>query len=627
MVVHLSHALKIPKKKTREEEGLGTMKASNYNRIQKSYEVICTSLIIIWSSLAYGQTDPRNANAIRVSPEDLRGSYITKDLTSQNLRLTINKVMNNKGLHKKIRLIQENKPSLVAREKFTESHFYRFAINNDEFCNFYVRARTSLYQSPLMIGKIPNLENISIPDEVTFPDLRESILDLKLKVANGLIPFIFTHKDSSFLQTDQKSCLDFENGSITGVWKIFFRINEQPFVASYNKSGLMRVDKRFFHAQGQVYTYPKNKMETPETAAFPVELSDNSEYLENKYFTTNLNTSIYPKAQSANGIFNIEASDPRFEEAAVFINANRMIGWYQGMGYTDEQFGSPTRMILNIHATTDGSSNNAYYWPADSRNPPAIFIGDGDGKFLQNLATDIDVISHEFGHHVIWQRIQETSGESLVLHEGLADFFTFAKTGDPCLGESICPSNTNVCSWNQCLRSAENNYQMGDPEISGEAHVHSQFVSGMLWDMIAIDGIPSSDLTRLLLAGIDDLVYNSGYYDLIAVMIYADYEMYAGKYCSKILERANTRGLQDVIADNSCSELPIMPDSDRNSLSRSSTGSTTVKNSRSGTSPSLCGTINSSNDISNTILLIILIFPLGVLLIPRVIKEINLFKY
>ena len=83
-------------------------------------------------------------------------------------------------------------------------------------------------------------------------------------------------------------------------------------------------------------------------------------------------------------------------------------------------------IILDIHARPGGSKNNALYVPKETETDAAkIMIGNGDGNILKNLPQDREVISHELGHHIIYHHITQTSGESLILHEGLADFFTF----------------------------------------------------------------------------------------------------------------------------------------------------------------------------------------------------------
>src|SRR5690606_34583582 len=106
------------------------------------------------------------------------------------------------------------------------------------------------------------------------------------------------------------------------------------------------------------------------------------------------------------------------------------------------------------------------------------------------LSTNSDVVAHEFGHHVEFESLQETRGESLVMNEGLTDYFAMARSGDSCLGESICPYNSSInCEVNQkapkqsCLRSATAVKYVLNENTKTDAHFKSQFISGMLWDL------------------------------------------------------------------------------------------------------------------------------------------------
>lgn len=166
------------------------------------------------------------------------------------------------------------------------------------------------------------------------------------------------------------------------------------------------------------------------------------------------------------------------------------------------------------------------------------------------------MIFHEFGHHVIFRSIKTTSGESLVLHEGLADFLAYAKTGNNCLGESICPidSPLNCAVKAQCLRTAENSFIYGGATTPREPHLKSQFISGMLWDIHEDDGVPLFDLSKIVIKSIEYLTYNSGYRHLIVALIHADTDLYNGRYCMNIYKHASQRGLSGLISDFGCGD-------------------------------------------------------------------------
>ena len=148
-------------------------------------------------------------------------------------------------------------------------------------------------------------------------------------------------------------------------------------------------------------------------------------------------------------------------------------------------------------------------------------------QVLDNLPKDTDVISHEYGHHVIYKSLKSTRGESLILHEGLADFFVFARTGDGCLGESICPSGSQICEVDQCLRTADNSLVYGEGLYPHKpAHQKGQLISGYLWDLAQSNDVPLEDLERMVLRAIDLLVSDSGIEHFMLALYNADQELH-----------------------------------------------------------------------------------------------------
>ena len=143
-----------------------------------------------------------------------------------------------------------------------------------------------------------------------------------------------------------------------------------------------------------------------------------------------------------------------------------------------------------------------------------------------------------------------------MLHEGLADFLTFASTGNACLGESICPENSYICVvQNQCLRSADNDYTYTSADLPDGAHLRSQFISGYLWDLVTKDGLGEDLVTTLLLQAIDLFVTNSGYTHLVLGLLLVDESSYGGQYCETIYNRAIDRGLEEFISGIDCNNV------------------------------------------------------------------------
>ena len=346
-------------------------------------------------------------------------------------------------------------------------------------------------------------------------------------------------------------CYVITQNELKPVWKIRFTIEKMLYEVQMDLSDIYSSSSIFFDVDGKSSIYPNNNLDSSLQEFSLTGLVDTGT-LENQYFITEIDSSSSESRATATDFnFTFDTSSSQFAETSIFTNANRTIEWFTNIGYTS--FGT-NKMKLMVHAVLNSSTNNALYQP--SQTAPTIYIGDGDGTILQNLATDADVVTHEFGHHVIYDTITTTQGESLVLHEGIADFFTFAKSGNACLGESICPANSPIgCAVaEQCLRTAENSYTYGAADLPTEEHLRSQFISGMLWDLNAKDGIPLETVARLVLHGVGLLASNSGYHDLVLSLLYADSELTSSQHCATIYARAQARGLSSVIADFGCSD-------------------------------------------------------------------------
>lgn len=264
--------------------------------------------------------------------------------------------------------------------------------------------------------------------------------------------------------------------------------------------------------------------------------------MTNEHFTT-ADYKNAPRAYSPTNSFVYNgASNPHFAEASTFAYVNQQYDFLKSMHFT---WSGTTPMNIVTHATIGSTINNALYTPSDGTSSPTIKVGDGDGVALQNLPYDADVVSHEFSHHVIYQSITKIAGEALILHEGLADFLTMARTSDGCLGESICPASSNACQiQSQCLRTANNSLVFFDDTYQSyhSPHLRGQLVSGLLWDLRKNGTIPSDTLTQYVLESIVHLPSNAGFRSLIAALLYVD-QNHNKTYQSAIVNAATARGL------------------------------------------------------------------------------------
>ncbi len=434
-----------------------------------------------------------------------------------------------------------------------------FSVDGFPLCQFQVKFVESLQGQVAAMGTIPRIDdspsfqaNDWPAQEVAGQRIVETLL------VKGLNPD-FTIDHSS-------RCLWENEGVLQPVWELDVVSGDLLYNIVADGQDVYRFEPKHFHAVGTANIYPNNILDGAREKFSLRDMKDPG-YLENPYFITcvpsGTGTSLcppssttglpYPMVKDAGFNYDYDpiADQNSFVQTSVFTNVNRALEWYEQQGYTN--FGTvPIR--LAVHAAFQGDTNNALYEPRSTYS--VIYVGDGDGTLLQNLGTDSDVVSHELGHHVIYNTLKRIEGESLVIHEGIADFFTFARTGNACLGESIC-TDTNVgariCSMpRQCLRSAANDFAFGSKSLPSEPHQRSQFISGMLWDLSVKDGIPINDVTRLVLKTIDLFVIDSGYQHLIVGLLLADDAIFQGAHCQPIIDRAIARGLSAVVEGVSC---------------------------------------------------------------------------
>jgi hypothetical protein len=239
--------------------------------------------------------------------------------------------------------------------------------------------------------------------------------------------------------------------------------------------------------------------------------------------------------------FIYETTNPMFRETSLFVNATKMLDWFVDLGFDTlgEQIG------IGVNSVIGGNANNALYLPsANAGEMPTIRVGNGDGVVLQNLSLDADVVSHSLGHHILYRKLKSVTGESLIIHEALADSFVMLRNDDPCLAASICPSGSTTC-WeqSQCLRTADNDLTFDDPRLPGAANLKGQVISGMFWDLRNSGVIDVGELSRLVFGAVEFLEEDSGVVDLIDALISSDDKNFGGTHKDLIREAAVNRHL------------------------------------------------------------------------------------
>lgn len=552
---------------------------------------------------------------------------------SFTIKKAITNTLYNNFIHPFVKVRQKKEEVNNLTQRMTAE--FDFLVNGYPICGFYLKSFSQFNEDPMVVGKVPSFTpEYRVYENNDFP-----------AVGDGLYAF----KESMQMDSEEavevstSRCLQIIDGVATPALQMKASISGLPYSFVTDGNEIFSLNKEFFSLSGTVKAYQKNPKDGV-IADFPVELN-NANSLSNKYFKTT--TGSLAKAESTNGVFSYTNADEEFAEANAFAHANDMLNWYLDRGYNFTTSPITLRLREEIPVSaTQTSPNNALYLTAgfDGTSGPTIAVGDGDGVILKNLAYDMDVVSHELGHHIVFRTLKSTvqkessSGlsdsddHSGALHEGLADYFAFAHTNDSCLAESICPDNSYACweisSARSCLRSGSSSLKYGTPQywsLGSSFHLKGQVVSGFLWDTREDSGVNKGEFDRLVLNALDYLPKAGVYTDLVVALMSSDKELFAGKYGCKIYEKAVARGFESLIKDevSDCKNFIITEKSsvkatskgDLSKIGASPAPSTSTKKKSNDSSSSFCGTIAVSAPLSTKGSLMLLLFLLSPVLL------------
>lgn len=333
---------------------------------------------------------------------------------------------------------------------------------------------------------------------------------------------------------------------LVAAWSATVTINDKPFKIITDGREILWRQPLFFATTSEATIFDPNPNGRLKAFSFT---TDDSGYLQNDFFRTSMEAKTGARAKATDGKFDFSpiSSPNEFAEVSAFVNANTMLTWFEEQGFN---WWGRKPLEIKPFWSFNGNINNALYQPGEATTSglPNILLAEGDGKALKHLLLDSDVISHEFAHHVAFSHYKATTGNALIVHEGLADFFTFLRTQDTCLGESICPSGSGICWSNQCLRTAKNELTYGSEEYNRiPAHQQGQAISGLLWDFYS-KGLVSDDAmagfmiqTIALLNPLDDF---SGFF---SALIEAEKIVFNGQYKCQLVEVIVARSFQKFV--------------------------------------------------------------------------------
>lgn len=425
----------------------------------------------------------------------------------------------------------------------TRSHDYRFRFRGLPLCTGMLRAHELANGNLLIFGRAPDLAAHAaapareLPDASRAQDLATSWATREL----GAKHVTSRVRTACYAAADQR---------LHGAWRIELEADGLPYRLFVDEHRIYAAEERFFSVDGQARVFPSNRL-SGEPALAPLTGLVGNGTLTSAHLKT-LVPSGWPAAAGVGEVFDYAPDALEFDEVQAFYHGATHLAFAESIGFVLNEIEGLRPIQVRLHTAPNGLKNNALYLEGDADSHPRITIDDGDGLGLRNLASDRDVISHELGHHLIFKTLKRKTGEGLILHEGLADFLVFARTGDGCLGESICPAGSASCQVaGQCLRSAsvavaydDENWKEWQRRRNGSlGHLHSQMISGMLWGLREQGEVAADELTQTVARSIGLLAEQSGIREFLLSLFAADEELFGKKNFARLYAAAMQRNL------------------------------------------------------------------------------------
>jgi len=316
---------------------------------------------------------------------------------------------------------------------------------------------------------------------------------------------------------------------------------------------LLSKSSLLFDLTGKGRVYPQNKVKTPNAKIVDlVDLNENTDKLQGKFARVFNSAPNVQNAVSPTLEFIYSDDDSHFGEVSTYYYATQILKWFDSY---DIPLGSVITYYVHVPDPNNPSGpgwNNANYDPFDK----SVHIGDGDGKFLQNLSIDSDVVMHETVHHILYfyAGIKSLDGESGGIHEGTADFFTYHLAGDACLGESA------IADGNKCIRTGIN--ELVYPEdINKDIHVSGDIWVATLWQVrSSLVNSLREEFALLVLKSLPFIQNPRGeFVDFSNALLLADKQYYNGKYKCEIATNFIIRGFYFTTKEVSLDSCDIDP--------------------------------------------------------------------
>ena len=529
---------------------LGVIRRNYYKKRQKLRLHLFISLIVSLF-VSCGENPPKQEHFVTGSPIQFikqipstkfssmaKIDFIKSELKSQ--------ISNSVGLKLQSHFPHENRP---------ESFSIEYAYREVPFCWSRSKAHFLENGELFVMGRKPNL----IPTRFDEQPL-DSIFDNPEEVEKfvraefAAESFWLPQKPNQPVVTGKHRCFLNEKNSKEAVPAYKFMFGPFLIIADQNKIFLRDDQTLGVTGKTRVLSRVKNGQSNLVEVTIPGIVP--SGFLETDF----ISTVVYgeDKLYSEDYVFTPQIGSSGFAEVSLFTNSVKQYFFMENLGFSFEGY---KPVVIHVHrvpvdAFGTADHNNGKYLPNGpdiNFQKPSILVGAGDGSTAKNMKYEPDVIAHEFTHHVVFQYLQTTQGEAVMLHEGLADYFTIARSGDPCLAPSICTApGAGLCAFaNQCLRTADNSLKFNDAtyqSYDSAAHLKSQLISGLLWNVRQNPQINKNAFDKVVYRSVTLLNENSGLEEYLLAILVSAKEKKQNNISQVLRQELQSRGLGQYLA-------------------------------------------------------------------------------
>ena len=436
-------------------------------------------------------------------------------------------------------LVKDHRGFGLTEEAKLSIRSYVLRVGDYDVCDMSIRTVETPSGSVRAVGVLPQLTVVQ-----TFADdawqSRESAVNLAVTRLRAIGVNI-----SSVIVTKSAKCLYVRNDKLLPAWHLIVRLEDIPYQVFVGPGEVLEGDVLGFDVKAKVKAYASNPKDG-KLIDFDVNVSGDG-YLTNEYFKTRSGDASIPRQLSPSNSFTQSPNSVSFAEQSLFAHVNQHFEFAVANGYVWS--GPKPLTIMTHYEAVSGNKNHAQYQPYDGQSGPFILMAPGDGYNFENLMVDSDVASHELGHHIVYSSVTGLYGDSLVIHEGMADAITFMRSGDSCLGESICPVKENpamnICQvYGKCLRNAETTMKYQDANYAtSPRHLQGRVISGLFWDLYKSEKIPVVNLQKLVIATTWFLPPKADMASFVVALLDADYALFDRRYQAVLMQAAAERGL------------------------------------------------------------------------------------